>query len=111
MRRSLVVAMVCWTGSFLASNTLFGTVVDYGTLNTFTSTTDPNLDLNPATKVYAIDVGSTSDVTVNNGVYSLTFKAEWPSGALLDAVSTTDKYTAASPILSGTGRRQICRTC
>lgn len=108
-RLALFLAAVC-AGSFLASGTLWGaTVVYYGQLNTFTSTTDPHLDLNPVGKVYAIDVGSTtgSGVTVNNGVYSLTFVPEWPAGASLDPVSVTATYTGGNPNVSGSGATDL----
>lgn len=111
MKKLGVFSVIACAACLAASAPALGTTVYYGELDGFTSTTDSHLDLNPATKVYAIDVAAASGTTVSNGTYSLTFAGEWPSGASL--VSDPSKSHANTPgdgfnpNISGAGAEEL----
>jgi hypothetical protein len=104
MKRFATASIVLGMFVLLSTRSSLGsTIVYYGSLNSFSTTTDSNVDLDPTTKVYAVNVGSSSSVTVNNGKGDVTFSGEWPSGVTLDSMANGGVETGATPTLTGIG--------
>ncbi len=110
MRQSATILAVVVVTYVLTAQTSFGSTIVYeGTLNSFTSTTDSSVDLDPTTKVYAVNLGSSSSISVNNGSGDLTFVGEWPSGVTNDSASGASGIDSwrANPNVTGAGAAEL----